>query len=329
MPMRTSVPTFPLMVLIAVLWVGSCPAQDKDVERRVRGLLATINQGDTGGELLKAAEAAEKELVKIGEPAVPQLIKTVLTHPPGTDMVGGVAEKILREIGKPALPALRAKWTDLTDEQRWLFMGVFEKHDCEWVREYAWNCLSSKGPARPLAWQFMLRTKDKRAEEVYFEALTTGGEEPEHIRWQLIPGDTPVYDEKRENKFLLAMLDQDSWVAQGKGNPPPPGGVPPWWPDGRSVVIRPLGKRKVKEAGPALLKVLQEKGEGSGYLAADIIPALVELEYTKAIPELEKIAAHQHKSTKPTDSHPHTSGSCETIRKLADDAVKRLNEWKR
>lgn len=327
--MHASISPFALSVLIAVLWVGDCPAQDKDVEKRVKELLATINQGDTGGELLKAAEAAEKELVKIGEPAVPQLIKAVLTHPPGTDAVGEVAEKILREIGKPALPALRAKWTDLTDEQRWLFMGVFEKHDCEWVREYAWNCLSSKGAARSLAWQFMLRTKDKRAEEVYFEALTTGGEEPDHIRWGLIPGDTPVYDEKRENKFLLAMLDPNSWVAQGKGRPPIPSGVPAWWPDGRGDVAHSLGKRKVKDAGPALLKVLQERGEGSGYFAADIIPALVEMGYTKAIPELEKIAAYRPESSKPTDSHPFTDGSYESIRELASDAVKRLNDAKR
>ena len=148
----------------------------------------------------------------------------------------------------------------------------------------------------------------------------------------VMPGEAArktVYDEKRENKFLLAMLDPDSWVAKGKGIPPPPGGVPAWWPDGRDQVIWSIRKRKLMEAGPALLKVLQEKGKGLGYLADDVIPALVELGYVDAVPELERIAASKPRPGEKEAVHPYTLGSFEEVRGLAANAVKKLKDTKR
>lgn len=301
---------------------GAAAAEDK-LKQRVRVLLAALADPEARGANLKQAVAAREELARIGGPAAPQLVEAAVTNPASSN-VGYTAGQILVDIGKPALPAIRARWADLNDERRWRLVPALERHDCASVRDYAHNCLDSDGPVRLAAWQFMFRTKDPRAADRYFDALGEGGKEPPYVRWSILPGDRPIFDEKRENTLLLYLLEPESWVAKGEGQPPPLGPVPPWWPDGRPHVIRSLHQRKVAAAAPGLLRVLEEKGRGAGYLAELIIPALADLGHKEAIPELMRIAACEPGPGQPGDRHPHALGGYKAVRQLAADAVIKL-----
>ena len=316
-------------LLLAILSGDRCPAQEMDVEKRVAELLTVLEHPEARSENLKQTVAAIEELTKIGGPAAPQLVEAVLTNS-RTSEVGHTSGRILAEIGKPAFPAIRTKWADLNDGQRWRFMPVFEKHDRESVREYAWNCLDADGMVRYEAWHFMLRTRDPRAKERYFDLLAGWGDEHPGIRWSLLPGEKPIYDEKRENDILIDLLEPDSWVAKGEGQIPPAGEVPSWWPDGRPIIIGLLHQRKVERAAPSLLRILEEKGPGGGYLATVIIPILVDFGYKKAISELERIAASEPPSGRLDEHHPHGGGDVslkyKDVRRLAADAIKQLKE---
>jgi HEAT repeat protein len=85
---------------------------------------------------------------------------------------------------------------------------------------------------------------------------------------------------------LIELLTPDSWAAKGHYLPSWPGFPPYWWPDGRSQVIGALAMLKAKRSAPALLKVLQEKGNGMGYLGEFIIPVLGDFEYGDPTAEL-------------------------------------------
>jgi hypothetical protein len=312
-------------IVSGLLVGGRGSTQENDVRTRVDVLLTVLAHPEARGARLEQAVAAQKELTAIGGAAVPQLIQAVLEKPASAN-VNFTAGQILVDIGKPALPSIWARWADLNDERRWRLMPVFEKHDRESVRGYALNCLDSQGPVRLEAWRFVLRTKELRAEERYFKAIE--GDEAPGIRWHLLPGDKPIYEEKRENNVLIHLLEPDSWVAKGEGQPPPTGYPPPWWPDGRPHVIRTLHQRRVERAAGVLLRVLEEKGPGAGHLAGQIIPALADLGYKEAIPELERVAASKPASGGLDQLHPHALGYYKSVRQLAADAVKRLRDAK-
>ena len=315
--------------MAALCWAATALAQEKAVQERVAKLLTVLAdyRGDTDLQMAEGT-AARRELTEIGAAAAPQLIDAVLTHPPNSGR-GFAAGKALAEIGKPALPAIRARWPDLNDERRWRLVLLIEKHDPGSVKEYAYNCLDAEGPAvRAAAWGFVVWTKDLRSQERYFALMSDGSKVLQHYRLGLLPGDKPVYDEKRENDLLIDLLRPDSWVAKGEGQIPPPGFPSPWWPDGRPVVIRTLHTRKVARAAPALLDVLTEKGPGAGYLAKQVIPVLADFGYKDAVPELERIAASKPGPGRSENVHPHTGTGWKAVRQLAADAIKRLNEAK-
>jgi len=297
----------------------------KDVQQRVKELLDELGKPDPPDRDLNGSYDAYEALEKIGAPATPQLVEIACGRETRLSLY---CVKLLTGIGKPALPAVRAKWADLNDEKRWRLMPIFEKSDLESVREYAWNCLDSKGPVRVDAWQFMMRTKDSRAEERYYRAIA--GEEPAHIRLQILPGETRAYDEKRENDILIHLLARGSWVAKGAGQLNPDGDTPPWWPDARPEIIQRLVIRKVGSSAPALLTLLREKGEGRGYLAESVVPALVAFKCKGAIPELTRIASSEPKSGKVEEHHPYgaVAWSYKSVRKLATDAIKELEAQK-
>lgn len=313
--------TIGTVLAVAMLSGDSCRGQDDQVQKRVKELLNVVERPNPRGEDLKRTVAAMNELEQIGEAATPQLVSAAIK----ADAV--YVRKLLVRIGSPALPAIKAKWGNLNDEQRWLLMPVREKYDKDSVWDYVWNCLESKGPARLEAWMFVIRTKDPRAEDRYFKALEGG--EPPSIRLELLPRDKPIYDERRESDILIGLLDSKSWLAKGEGQSPPDGNRPPWWPDGRPKVIYTLHQRKVARAAPALLKVLEEKGRGEGYLAEQIIPALADLGYKEAIPELERISLAKPKSGEMSEAHPYTLSDYRSVRELAATALKRLNDPKR
>ncbi len=314
---------------VAVLcWSATGVAAEGDVPKRVAELLAVLAGPDARGANLRAAVAAEEELVALGGPAAPQLVEAVLTKPPASN-VGYTAGKILMAIGKPALPAIRARWAELNDERRWRLVPILEKHDPGSVKEYAYHCLDSDGWVRSYAWSFVLGTKDARAKDRYFDALTVEGKETPYIRWQLLPSCQWTYDEKREIDLLIDLLKPTSWVAKGEGNPPVSCEAPAGWPDGREGVIRGLHHQKVKRAAPAILEVLLEKGPGVGYFAETIIPVLGDLGDKDAIPELERIVASKPGPGEREDLHPYTHTGYPGVRKLAADAIQRIKDAKR
>ena len=305
--------------LAALCWAAAAPAQEKAVRDRVEKLLTVLAdyRGDTRQQMAEA-RAAERELTEIGAAAAPQLIDAVLTHPPNSGR-GFAAGRALAEIGKPALPALRTRWPDLNDERRWRLVPLLEKHDPGSVKDYAYNCLDTDAPIRAVAWGYVLQAKDPRAKERYFAALSEGeGQEVPYLRWGLLPGDKPVYDERRENDLLIDLLMPTSWVSLGKRRPPRGCEPPPGWPDGRGDLVRTLHTRKVVRAAPALLDLLGEAGSGAGHFAEQIIPALVEFGYQEAVPELQRIAA----------SKPGPKFN-EDVRVLAAEAMTRLKAAKR
>src|SRR5262245_3982481 len=101
----------------------------------------------------------------------------------------------------------------------------------------------------------------------------------------------PVFDAEKEADILIGLLKADSWVAKGEGRAHPPGFPPPEWPDGRDQVVEILGHRKVKQAAPALVALLAEKGEGKAFFGYRVIPVLGDLGDKDAIPELKRVLA--------------------------------------
>jgi hypothetical protein len=213
-------------------------------------------------------------------------------------------------------------------------MPFREKYDTDSVRDYVWNCIASDDQqTRIWAWSFNHRHPDPRAKDRFFNALhgkdrSQGGED-DLLRWGLIP-DKPVYDDKAEVELLIGLLDPDGWAAKGKGAFEYHGMyAPPWTGDGRPYIIDALRTREVTRAAPELLKVLQEKGEGTGHLVEQIGPVLVEFKYKEAIPELEKIAVSKElfqpkrMSIGPVKAHDDNE-----VRKLAADTAKKLRELK-
>lgn len=206
-----------LLLLLGTSSPGEDPPRQKDktVESRVSELIGVIGKPDARSDNLDATVKALEELRKIGGPAAPQLVEAAIGH---DISVAAYAKRVLVKIGRPALPAVHARWGDFNDEQRWKLMPLREKVELAAVREYAWNCLDANSSVRLDAWQFMMRTKDPRAKERYFEALASY--EAPGVRWHLLPGDKPIYDKERENDSLITLLEPDSWAAKGDGQIP-------------------------------------------------------------------------------------------------------------
>lgn len=314
-----------LVALVDALSYEHSVAQEKDVEKRVKELLVVLAHPEARSSKLQQSQKAVAELKRIGAPAAPLLVEALFTpNPPA------YVELVLKEIGKPALAAVTAQWGSLTDSQRWKLMPFREKYDAENVRDYGFNSLSIDDPKlRQQAWGFIYRSKDPRAKDRFLNGLKglsreMGGED-HSLRWYALLSEEPWYDAKRENEILIRLLDPDSWAAKGEGQLLPPGIPPPWWPDGRPHVIRILHERKIAEAAPALLKILQEKGAGKGYLVEAIIPALVDFKYKAALEELASIAASK---PVPEGTHPYALITVERVQELATDAIARLRERK-
>lgn len=334
--MRTAVTACCLAGLLLVLpthdhAASAQPKTDEAERKRVEQLLAVLaTPGARENDRLKQTVAAIEELTRIGAPAAPQLVEALLDEPASSN-VSFTSGRILLDIGKPALPTVTARWADLNDGQRWRLMPFREKYDLAAVREYAWNCLASDDEAiRGKAWAFMIRQREPRAKDRYLNALRgmdrdRGGEDA-RLRWQLL-SEKPVYDEKQETDILIDLLKPDGWAAKGEGYPPRDGFQPPWFPDERPAVVELLRRRKLDRAAPVLLKVLQEKGPGAGYLVESIAPALVDFKYAEAIPELERIAASKplYEDPEKVKLHPYAIGGHEAVKKLAAEAAKKLS----
>jgi HEAT repeat protein len=275
--------------------------QPEDLNRRIDSLIATWADPKLGGQAPSFGNPGDEEtrkafktLVAIGKPAVPKLIEAVLGKNP---IVATYCSYILEEIGQDALPIVRQKWKQLTDAEKWKLMSFRGKFDYENSLPFALSSLESKDPAiRSQAQGYLCLHREARAKSALLKAFK---EDIPSRRWGMIGCIFP-YDDQEVIDAHIRLLASNSWVAMGLGRAHPDGGTPPWWPDGRSQVIEAIGRMKAKKSGPALLKVLMEKGSGKAYLGPYILPLLAEFQYKESIPELKRIIATDPSSLAPS-----------------------------
>jgi len=104
---------------------------------------------------------------------------------------------------------------------------------------------------------------------------------------------------------LIELLAADSWAAKGEGLLAPLDAGHPfgyWHGDGRSGVVHCLGKLKAKRAVPSLIRVLEEKGKGKGYLGHVIAPVLGESGDAKAVQPLKRVLQTAELAATPRNS---------------------------
>jgi len=262
-------------------------------------------QGSAAGEFGHQA----RDAVQRDQPETGQLIRHA-----------GYTLKQMRQI--EVHEPLRQRWDRLTVAERWRLVPYVADAHFSAVVKLALDGLQHKDEAiRQQAWGFVIQRRQAQAlapaKERFLKALA--GDELPSVRWHLLT-DTPVFDAEKEADILIALLRSDSWVAKGAGRVNPPGGTPPWWPDGRELVVSILAKRKVKRAVPALVNVLAEKGPGRAYRGHAVIPVLGHFGDKEAIPELKRILEA------PSDKHERTLWGKDYLHVLAASALLQLGD---
>jgi HEAT repeat protein len=314
----------PIACTLCVVLAHHSPSYCRDEPReppmeptRIQILIGMLEAPDAhdgvGGGKVKASPAIE-ELVKIGPKAVPDLVDAVLRS---RSTVGGYPALVLDRIGEPAVEPVRKEWERLDDAQRWKLMRFRGQFDYDAVLMFAVASLDSETyEVRQAAIRYAGQYKEPRSRDKLLELLNN---DAPPLRWEVVDalasiGGDAVVD------ALIKLLAPRGWAAKGLGLVPPDSRPPPWWPDGRPYIIEALRKLKAKKAASALLMVLQEKGEGRGYLAAQIVPALVEFEYREALPELQQILTSRPGAYEPSLDTP------ERFRSRIAEAIERLEK---
>lgn len=280
---------------------ASAPADDTDhLDRAVDALVRVLGNPQADGEQLEQTNRAVNALLAIGRPAVPKLMDAVLGDNTNAWVYAGHTLKQMRQI--EVYEPLQERWGGLTDTQRWRLVPYVADAHFNAVVEIAFDGLEHGDVSiRKQAWGFVIERRQAQAlapaRDRFFQALQ--GDEFPSVRWSLLT-DAPVFDAVREADILISLLRHDSWVARGVDRVTPPGGTPPWWPDGRELIVPILGSRNVRRAGPAMVTVLAEKGPGRAYLGHLIIPILGQFGEHEAIPELKRVLetpAGEHEPT--------------------------------
>jgi HEAT repeats len=269
------------------------PGKDEPaVDERVKALIAVLSKSDAN-EDVEGTGKAIAELARIGPPAVPHLVKVITEAEPkdiGTVRGNGPAYSALalEEIGKPAVEFVRKEWDQLDERARWKLMRFRGKHDYAASLDFALVSLDSKSDeVVAQAVRYLGQYKEPKAREPLLKKLNTAAP---RVRWEVLDALTQISGEGVTDAFI-GLLKKDSWAAKGEGQLSPPGGVPPWWPDGRPRVIEGLRTLRAGKAIPAAVAVLQERGQGAAYLGSFIIPFLGDFGGPECLPELKRIAA--------------------------------------
>jgi len=269
--------------------------EEAEVARRVAEWIQVFANPDARGGNLDETVRAIKELATIGEPAVPHLMEAMLS--PNVN-VSVYSANALNEVGTKAVEVVRTRWPDLKEQEKWKFMRFRGKFDYDAARDFAISSLESRNPiVRRQAIEYLTQHKEALAMPTLLKMLNT--ELPAEHRWVLLNGLANTGGEEVV-AALIALLAPNSWAAKGEGLIPPRGPTPDWWPDGRVKICEALGKLKASQATPALLTVLEEKGQGQAYLGFVIIPLLGEFGNTKAISSLRRVLITETKDLEPT-----------------------------
>jgi hypothetical protein len=214
--------------------------QERTLDGRIKELIAVLASPDACSEGIENTRRAIAELVRIGSPAVPVLVKTVVgVAPVRDDSLNGASYSALAldRMGPAALPGVLAAWDGLGEADRWKLMPFRGRHDAAAATEYALPSLQSESEeAVRRAVSHLGEFKVAEARQPLLRLLN--GAKP-RLRWAVVEALTKVGGEEVEDAFIR-LLAPTSWAARGVGQPPPLGAVPPWWPDGRPHIVKAL-----------------------------------------------------------------------------------------
>jgi HEAT repeat protein len=258
---------------------------DPEVARRVANAISTLGLPEARGRNLPETSKAIDELVKIGPPAVPQLVRAILT---GNESEAAYSALVLDKIGPPAVVPIRTVWNEMDERSRWKLMRFRGQHDYGASLDFALTSLDSKDKnVRSQAIRYLGKYKETKARSQLLKLLNA---DAPSLRWKIVDALTAIGGDEVVRPFM-ELLAPDSWAARGEGREPPDGFPPPWWPDGRPQIVESLHVLNAKRAAPALLELLRERGTGKAYLGQFILPALGDFGFTSAVPELRSILA--------------------------------------
>jgi HEAT repeat protein len=264
---------------------------DAALTERVKELIKVLGDPEARGANLNQTNKAIDELVKIGTPAVPHLVKTVLEEDPrdnGTNFQNKsrYSALTLEKMGKPALEHVTQKWNDLNDTDRWKLMRYRGEHDYDAALPYALESLNHKSDDVVIrAVRYFGKYKERKAIPLLVQKLNTA---TARIRWDIIESLTAIGGDGVDDG-LINLLDKDGWAAKGEGLDAGDGGYPAWWPDGRGRVVEALHELKSKKGIKPVLQVLREKGHGQAYLYDFILPYLAECGDASCLPDVKRI----------------------------------------
>lgn len=223
----------------------------------------------------------------------------------------------LMAIGKPAVRPVREQWAALDDLDRWKLMAFRGRHDYAAALPFALASLDSESDAvYTSAARYLADHREAKAVGPLVKRLNAG---KVRSRWVAFDALRTIKGPEVVEAFIK-LLAPESWVVKGEGNQVPrDGGRPPWWPDGRPYVFRALYDMGAKEAVPAALRVLRERGPGKAYLGHAIVPFLAEFGGPECLPELQRIAAARPEDIDPTTSadgpiHPKVTEAIRAIK---------------
>jgi len=191
-------------------------------------------------------------------------------------------------LGESAQPHVARIWEKLSEADRWKLIrrpGCVPRKLA--VSQAVRSLDADSFYVRREAARWLGKNKASEAKPRLLEKLHT---EKSFVRYEIVGALAAIGGEDVVDA-MIELLAPDSWAAKGQYKSAPLDFPPYWSSDGRPTIIYALAKLKAKRSAPALLKVLQEKGNGKGYLGEFIIPVLGDFGYGEAIGELKTILA--------------------------------------
>ncbi len=253
----------PLVVVAALAFRPmATPPPDSATAARVKALTEVLSHSDAPGRNLPATQAAVAELAAIGAPAVPLLVDTIVKT--DAKLAGTIAGhglmyslRALDEIGEGAVEPVLSAWTKLGEVDRWKLMRFRGKHDYAAALPFALASLDSRSDdVVGQAVRYLGLYKEVQARVPLLAKLNTAAS---RVRWGIIDALAAVGGEEVVDA-LVKLLDRNGWATKREGQDVPDGGLPPWWPDDRPLVIKALSLLKATRAEVALIEILREKG---------------------------------------------------------------------
>ena len=256
----------------------------------------------------------------IGKRAHPDLLTAYLG---GNKLTGSM-------LGESAQPHVARIWEKLSEADRWKLIRRPGWVPRKLALSQAVRSLDADSfYVRREAARWLGKNKASEARSRLFEKLNT---EKSPVRYEIVGALAEIGGEDVVDA-MIELLAPDNWAAKGHYLPTPLDFPPYWGSDGRTAIIGALAMLKTKRSAPALLKMLQEKGNGKGYLGEFIIPVLGDLGYGEAIGELktilatDEVAGVNYTVAYPPENHPAEQRRVKAkVNRLAARALLQLDD---